>query len=174
MEVLLLEPAADTETLASEVRLVAQFRQEVAALRAEVAELRRENLELRQQAGYWKGMHAQACRRIAEVEQEAERLRGENRQLQAQAFGRKSERQSSSDRSNELDDPSQAQPPRPRGQRRGRPGPQRRDYSQLPIREEIVELPESQRVCPHCGLPLVACGAEEADQIEIESTVYRR
>jgi transposase len=174
MEDLLLEPACDTEVLASALQLIAQLRHEVAELRAEVAGLRRENLEMRQQAGYWKGMHAQACRRIAELETEVEYLRGQNRKLQAQAFGRKSEKQSRSDRSNQLEDPNAPRPQRPRGQQRGRPGHQRRDYGHLPVREAISELAEAERGCPHCGLPLVASGAEDAEQLEIEIYVYRR
>jgi hypothetical protein len=47
-------------------------------------------------------------RRIAVLEQENKHLRGENRKLQAQAFGRKSEKLSGGDRSNQLDDPSEA------------------------------------------------------------------
>lgn len=156
------------------MHLLAQLRQEVVALRREVDRLRRENLELRQQAGYWKSRHADALVRIALLEKEVEQLRGENRKLQAQAFGRKSEKQSRSDRSNQLDDPSEAKPPRPRGHQHGQPGHQRRDYSHLPVREEPVELPVAERVCPHCGLPLVACGAEDADLIEIDTVIYRR
>src|ERR1700731_4290477 len=174
MEGLLLEPGSDTNHLPSPVSLLARLHQEVVALRVEVAGLRRENLELRQQAGYWKGMHAQAGRRLAELEQELEQLRGENRKLQDQAFGRKSEKQSGSDRSNQLDDPSVTQPSRPRGQQQGRPGPQRRDYGHLPVREATVELPEAERRCPSCGLPLVACGTEDAEHLEIDITVYRR
>jgi transposase len=174
MEDLLVEPACDAEALSSALRLIGQLRREVAELRAEVASLRRENLELRQQAGYWQSRHADAVRRIAALEQENEHLRGENRKLQAQAFGRKSEKQSRSDRSNQLDDPDEVRPQRPRGHQRGRPGHQRRDYSHLPVREAISELPEAERVCPHCGLPLVACGAEDAEQIEIEVIIYRR
>jgi transposase len=174
MEGLLLEPGSDTNHLPSAVSLLARLHLEVAALRAEVAGLRQENLELRQQAGYWKGMHAQACRRLAELEQQVDQLQGENRQLQAQQFGRPSEKQSRQDRSKELDDPAEAAPPRPRGHQRGRPGPQRRDYRHLPVREETVELPEARRRCPHCGLPLVACGAEDAEQLEIDIVVYRR
>src|SRR5258708_11045036 len=120
MEDLLWELACDTEVLASALQLMAQLRQEVTELRAEVAGLCRDNLELRQQAGYWKGMHAQACRRLAELEQDAEHLRGENRQLQAQQFGRPSEKQSRQDRANELDDPAETPPPRPRGHQRSR------------------------------------------------------
>ncbi len=172
MEDLLLESVFDTDV--SGLRLIAQLRREVASLRAEVAGLRRENLELRQLAGYWKGMHAQACRRIAELETEVEKFRGENRKLQAQAFGRKSEKQSRRDRSNQLDDPSEVGPQRRRGQQQGRPGHPRRDYSHLPVREETRELPEAERVCPHCRLPLVASGAEDAEQLEMEVIVYRR
>jgi transposase len=174
MEGLLLEPASDTANLSSAVPSLAQLCQEVAELRAEVARLRRENLEWRQQAGYWQSRHADAVRRLAALEQDNEHLRGENSKLQAQLFGRKSEKQSRSDRSNQLDDPSEAKPPRPRGHQRGRPGPQRRDYSHLPVRAETIDLPAVERVCPHCGLPLLACGTEAADQIEIDIIVYRR
>jgi transposase len=172
MDGLLVEFVRDTDGPAL-TRLLAQFRQEVAELRAEVAGLRRENLELRQQAGYWKGMHSQACGRIAELEQQVEQLRGENRKLQAQAFGRKSEKQSRNDRSNQLDDPDESKSPQPRGQQRGRPGPKRRDYSHLPVRDTTSELPEVERVCSDCGLPFVACGVEDAEQIELEIIIYR-
>jgi transposase len=186
MEVL-LEVGMDTDATAL-IRLVTQLRQEVGALRADVVRLTRENLELRQQAGYWKSMHVNASRRIAtleqelklvrenrivELEQEVELLRGENRKLKDQAFGRKSEKQASKDRCNQLDDPNEPKLQRPRGQQRGSRGHQRRDYSELPVREEISELPEADRVCPDCGLPLVACGAEDAEQIECETTFYR-
>jgi transposase len=191
MEDLLLEFVSDTDG-SGLTGLLAQLRHEVAELRAEMAGLKRENLELRQQAAYWKSLHAKACRRIdalrqeiedirgenrkriVELEQEVELLRGENRKLQAQAFGRKSEKQPRRDPSNQLDDPDEPKPQRPRGQQRGRPGPQRRDFSDLPVREAISELPEAERVCPDCGLPLVACGAEDAEQVEIEIIVYRR
>src|SRR5437773_1192044 len=108
MEVLLLEPVAGSSDLTSALPLLAQLRQDMATLRAEVTHLRRENLELRQQAGYWQSRHADAVRRLARLEQENEHLRGENRKLQAQAFGRKSEKQSGGDRSNQLDDPEQS------------------------------------------------------------------
>src|SRR6266849_4008313 len=174
MEDLLLDSCLDIDLRPSLAEEFALFRQELAELRAEVARLRRENLELRQQAGYWQSRHADAVRRIAALQQENEHLQGENRKLQAQAFGRKSEKQSASDRSNQLDDPDEPKTCRPRGQQRGRPGPQRRDYSHLPVREETLELPEALRVCPHCGLPLVACGSEDAEQMEIETVIYRR
>jgi len=169
-----MEPDLGTACSPSVVELLERLRHEVAGLRAEVNRLRRENLELRQQAGYWQSRHADAVRRIAALEQENAQLRGENRKLQDQLFARRSEKQTGRDRSNQLQDPSEAQSPRPRGQQRGRPGPQRRDYSHLPVREQVAELPEAERVCPQCGRPLSACGSETSEQIEIETTVYRR
>jgi transposase len=175
MEGFLLEPVADTDGLATALRLIAPFRQEVAALRAEVAGLRRANLELRQQAGYWQGMHAQAGRRITALEQEVEQLRGANRQLQAQAFGRKSEQSTARDRAQHLEgetDPTAAR--QPRGQRPGRRGPQRRDYSHLPVVTEERVLPPEQQVCPTCGLALTPSDTEDSEQVEIEVRAYRR
>ena len=174
MEDLLLEPELSTAYLPSVVELLERLRDEVVVLRAEVSVLRRENLELRQQAGYWQSRHADAVRRIAVLEQENAQLRGENRKLQDQLFARKSEKQTRRDRSNQLQDPSETPSPRPRGQQRGRPGPQRRDYSHLPVREQVTELPEAEQICPQCGRPLSACGSETSEQIEIETTVYRR
>src|SRR5471032_1043273 len=136
MEDLLLDPCLDMELRPSAAPEFALFRQELAELRAEVARLRRENLELRQQAGYWQSRHADAVRRIAALEQENEHLRGEIRKLQAEQFGRRSEKQSGNDRSNELDDPADNQPKRARGRQPGQPAPQRRDYSHLPAREQ--------------------------------------
>ena len=154
--------------------LVTRVLAEVDQLRAEVAVLRRENLELRQQAGYWQSRHADAVRRIAALEQENEQLRGEVRKLQAERFGRRSEKQSGSDRSNELEDPAEAKPKRPRGRQPGQPAPRRRDYSQLPAREQFLDLPEAEQICPRCGLSLKACGTEDSEQLEIDITVYRR
>ena len=158
------------------VALVMHLRQEVTQLRAEVGRLQRENLELRQQAGYWRGMHAQALKRIAVLEQETEHLRAANRKLQDQLFGRKSEQKPARDRSNALEDPDEpAAAKRKRGQQPDRSGPGRRDYTHLPAREEVHELPEGDCVCPRCRLPLVAKGdTEDSVQIEIEVRAHRR
>ncbi|MEO8271865.1 MAG: IS66 family transposase, partial [Aureliella sp.] len=100
----------------------------------------------------------------------------EIRQLKAERFGKQSEKSSSTDRSNELVDPQQPTSPKnKRGQQLGRPAPKRRDYSHLPTRHEQIDLPEEAKVCACCGKPLAGLGASEAcEQIEIETTVYRR
>jgi transposase len=174
MDRVLFTPVEASPAAAHPAPLVVPLLAEMDSLRAEVPKLRRENLELRQQAGYWRSRHTDAVRRVAALEQENEQLRGEVRKLQAERFGRRSEKQSRSDRSNELDDPANAKPKRSRGRQPGQPAPRRRDYSQLPAREEFLDLPEAQQVCPHCGQPLKACGSEDSEQLEIEITVFRR
>src|SRR3954447_8927983 len=168
-----LLPATESADLSELVRLLCR---EVLELRQEVNELRRENAELRQQAGYWKGMHARAVHRAEQLEADVEQLRGENRKLQDQLFGRKSEKTASPDRSNHLEgetEPAPSTPPK-RGQRRDRPGPPRRDYSHLPVVEDLRELPEDRRLCPRCGAALAPSDTEDSEQIEIEVRAYRR
>src|SRR3954469_13296709 len=175
MDSMLVDPLPATEP-AGLSELVRQLSREVLQLRQEVDELRRENAELRQQVGYWKAMHARAVHRAELLEAEIEQLRGENRTLQDQLFGRKSERASSQDRSNRLEgeeDPAPSSPPK-RGQRKDWPGPTRRDYSHLPVVEDLRELPEQRRVCPRCGTTLTPSDTEDSEQIEIEARAYRR
>jgi len=129
---------------------------ETVELRAEVERLQRENLEFRQQVGYWKSRDRDALLRIAALEHKIEQLEGEKRQLQADLFGRRSETKPLNDRSNHLDDPQDdsQHPKRKRGQQPENHGPQRRDYSRLPVREKFLELPPEQCVCPDCGQPV--------------------
>ena len=175
MEGTLVDPLSATEPIELS-ELVRQLCREVAGLRHEVNGLRRENAELRQQVGYWKAQHARAVQRAERLEADLEQLRGENRELRDQLFGRKTETASSQDRSNRLqgeDDQPPATPPK-KGQRKDRPGPVRRDYSHLPVVEDIRDLPQDQRACPQCGKPLSPSDTEDSEQIEIEVKAYRR
>jgi len=176
MEDTLVEPLPASAP-ADFLELVRQLRHEVLELRQEVAELRRENYELRQQVGYWKAQHARAVHRAEHLEAEVENLRGENQKLQDRLFGRKSEKSSTQDRSNHLEGESEDRgdfTPRKRGQQKGQPGPKRRDYSHLPVVEDLRELPEDQRGCPQCGAALLPSDTEDSEQIEIEVRAYRR
>jgi transposase len=175
MDATLVDPLPATEP-ADLSELVRQLRREVLELRQDVSDLRRENAELRQQVGYWKAMHARAVQRAEPLEAELEQLRGENRKLQDQLFGRTSETASSQDRSNRLDGEEDPAPSAPlkRGQRNDRPGPTRRDYSHLPVVEELRELPAEQRVCPQCGAALAPSNTEDSEQLEVEVRADRR
>jgi transposase len=175
MDGLLLEESRKEQDSGDWVEYVRELRSEFSQLRDEVATLRRENLELRQQVGYWKGMHTRAIERITVLEQENEHLRGENRRLQQQLFGKKSEKQSATNRSNHLegfDDTDSSESPGPKKKQRG---PQRRDFSHLSAQEEIIDLPADERLCPSCSKPFaVMTDTEDSEQIEIDVKAYRR
>jgi len=49
---------------------------------------------------------------------------------------------------------NQAAPKKKRGQQPNRPAPKRRDYSHLPTRDELINVPEDDKVCACCGKPL--------------------
>jgi transposase len=177
MAALLLEQRRTETDPGERLDLLDQLRSELTQLRTEVATLRRDNLELRQQAGYWKGMHARALERLAAVEQDNQHLRGEVARLNAQLFGQKSEKQSRKDRSNHLDglDDDDGDNPTPKPAQRSRQGSKRRDFQHLPVREEFLELPESERLCPRCGQPWrQRSDTEDSEQIEVEVQAYRR
>ena len=143
----------------------------------EVGQLRREVAQLRQEAGYWKGMFAQAKRKNEKLRNEIDELRAENRQLKDKLYGTKSEKKSSQDRSNQLEDPSgpRSAPKRSRGHQRGKPGPRRRDHSHLPVVEEEVGLPPDETACPTCGKPAVQISqTEDSEIIEIKVCAHRR
>lgn len=149
----------------------------VAQLREEMSQLRREVLGLRCEVGYWKSRHADALKRNDNLERELNQARAEIKNLKADLFGPKSEKQTSGDRSNQLEDSQDrdAKNKKKRGQQPNRPGPKRRDYSHLPLREETIELPTEQCVCDRCGKPLSEHSqTEDSEQLEIEVEVFRR
>ena len=167
----------ESVTLAEQVRSLLA---EVQSLRSEVADLRSENAKLQQQvsdlrceAGYWKSRHADAVRRNVKLQAELDQAKAEIRQLKAERFGKSTEKQASSDRSNELVDPNApVLPKKKRGQQPGRPAPKRRDYSHLPVREEVLDVPDESKVCGCCGLPMESIGhSDEHEQIEIETII---
>ena len=176
MNASVLERNSVNEQLLSLTALVGQLRQEVGELRQENAELCQQVRELRADVGYWKSRHADAVERNTKLKAELDEAKAEIRQLKAERFGKQSEKQSATDRSNDLNDPQQqANPKKKRGQQPGRPAPKRRDYSRLPVRERRIDLSEDAKVCEHCGKPLADLGhGNDSEQIEIETTVYRQ
>jgi len=168
MEATLREP--DSQDVTNERVLVLELREEISRLRREVSELRCD-------AGYWKSRHADAVKRIQKLQEELDQAQAEIRKLKADQFGRKSEKQSSTDRSNDLDDPQDqdSDNKKKRGQQPGRPGPARRDYSHLPLREEFVDIPSGECLCGRCGKPFADMGqTEDSEQVEFEFVFYRR
>jgi transposase len=146
---------------------------------------RKELFAQRQQAGYYKSLHERARRREDALRAENELLKAKLRQREQQLFGRKSEATASAAAPPELPkgtseasgNPASPTPqaPRPRGQQLGSKGHKRRDYSHLPVREEVLDLPEGQRQCSACGLPFVPFpGTEDTTVLEVEVRAHRR
>ena len=176
MKAALLESPAVEEQIRSLTALVLQLQQDVDELRQENAGFHRQVSELKCEVGYWKSQHARAVERNIQLQAELDVANAEIRELKAERFGKTTEKQSARDRTNHLEDPAQpATPQKKRGQQPGRPAPKRRDYSHLPVRAELIDLPEQDKVCACCGQPLADHGqSEDGEQIEIETTVYRR
>src|SRR3990172_1179069 len=89
----------------------------------ELGEVRREVSELRCEVGYWKSRHADAVQRNELLTEELRQAQGQIRTLQDKLFGRKSEKPSRTDRSNDLFDPFESPVPlRKRGAQPGHAG----------------------------------------------------
>jgi len=132
--------------------------------------------ESRCEVGYWKSRHADALKRIEQLQQKLDQPQGETRTLQNSLFGRKSEKSAHSDRSNDLFDPEEVPDVvKKRGAQPGHAGHGRRDYSHLPAQEEFVPLAEESLACPHCGKPAAMMSdTEDSEILEIEVRPHRR
>jgi transposase len=132
--------------------------------------------EFRCEVGYWKSRHADAVHRIEQLKEELDQSRGQTRALQAKLFGRKSEKSSAGDRSNDLFDPEEVlAAAKKRGAQPGHAGHDRRDYSHLPVQEEFVPLPAASLACPICGkLAVLMSATEDSEVLEVDVRPHRR
>ena len=138
--------------------------------------LLQENRSLRGDRNYYKDRLERAKAREQLLKQEIEQLNARIRYLQKRLYGRKSEKKTSKTKSDSSatgcsDDESK----RSRGHQPGSPGHGRRNYSHLPVIEEVFALDEA--VCPHCGCPYqedTFLGTEDSELIEVEVRAYRR
>jgi transposase len=115
-------------------------------------------------------MHQRAVQREKLLHDENEQLHARIRFLEQQLFGRKTDSTTTAEQSPRPDRTS-----RPRGQQRGKRGPKRRDYSHLPVVEQVVELPADQQCCARCGQPFASFpGTDDTTILEIEVRAHRR
>ncbi len=134
-----------------------------------------EDFEAFRQAAYYKAQHARALEREAELKLEIERLKAKLRLREQQLFGRKTESAAATAPPAPDRPPADAPPRRRRGQRPGRPGPKRRDYSDLPGVEEPQVLPPGKCRCSRCGQPFADFpGTEDSIILEVEVRAHRR
>jgi transposase len=133
----------------------------------------REVLDLRCRAGYWEAQFHKAKERERLLLQEIEQLKAEKRALEQRLTGRKSET-----RPRAKQRPSDSAKPkvkRGRGQQPGNRGPVRRNHEHLPVHDEVIDLPQDQRLCTCCGKPFAAMEqTDDGEILEIEVRGYRR
>lgn len=112
--------------------------------------------------------------RIAELEKEATEKDAQIQELKKLAFQLpKSEKEPLKGAGSKTK--PQRQKRRKRGRQQGAPGHGRNNHDHLPIEDErILDIPESEKVCPACGDALKEVGSEDSDEVEIEIRGYRR
>ena len=132
--------------------------------KAENIKLLTENNILKADIGYWKSCHKQAVEREAALKKELQDKNARIKYLTRQLYEKKTEQ---SKKKSESDKTKIVAGRRKRGQQPDRPTPKPRDQSHLPAKEEVYDLPESEKYCSTCGLPLVDMpDTEDSELIE--------
>ena len=157
---------------------VACLEAENTRLQAENIQLWAENTALRSENAQLRAENTALVGRVKELEGQVEELKARVLKLTQQVYGRKSEQQSTKENDSANDGP-QIQGNVRRGQRRGSKGHGRRRYINLPVREEIHDIPEANRRCPRCGLPYEPFPGNETSveidwQVKVERVVHKR
>ena len=107
------------------------------------------------------------------MRQENERLRAQLRRREQQLFGRQTETHAATSPAAPPARPN-PEPPWPRGQQRGQPGPRRRDHAHLPAVVEDREIPGDSCRCQRCGRPFApVSGTEDSTLLEVEVRARR-
>ena len=137
-----------------------------------VAVNKAEHIQLKWDARYWQARFEHSAARIGELEKELEAAQALIRDLKQRLYGKKSEKSTGQDK---VDKPEQSAPKKKRGQQQGAKGHGRTPRENLPVVQELRDLAESDKCCPHCGeafLPFP--GHEQADIVEIQVRPYIR
>ena len=112
--------------------------------------------------------------RVAELEAQVVTLSEKVATLAKLVFGTSSEKQKPAEPVvDKVDEPAEGGQRRPRGQQPGSKGHGRRDYSGLETEEVVHDVPEDERVCPHCGASYVAFGEETSEQVDWQVRIVR-
>lgn len=126
-----------------------------------------EMIDYKHKAHYWEAQFNQIKSREEKLKEELEEVKAQLRKREQQLFGKKSEKITT--QSEQITD-TQKEPKKKRGQQVGSSGHGRRDYSHLPIIDEVISLTEEASTCPCCNLPYGTLpGTVESDIIEVVS-----
>jgi transposase len=141
----------------------------------DLQQLLQENRALNCERNYYRTFHKKARDREELLKQEVQQLKARVRYLEQKLYGRNSEKKTSSEKNTSTSSSNDNTSKRKRGQQPGSSGHGRRDYSHLPVEEEVYDLDEA--VCSECGCPLhedPLLDTEDSEIVEIEVKAHRR
>ncbi len=111
---------------------------------------------------------------IADLHGQVEALTAKLKDLAHRIFGRKTEKEPSTDQDRPDNETAVSENSHCRGQKRGAPGHGRHRHPELPTREVVLDLSEQEKHCQICGLPFPRFpGIEESEQIDWKVTLER-
>ena len=114
-----------------------------------VVTTKQEQIALIHQANYWKAQYGQLKEKFRKLEESNQFKDAKIKDLQNRLYGKKSEKTSAA-KSEKSESSTDA--PRKRGQQKGSPSHGRTTRPHLPAIDEVIDLPEEEKRCPHCGL----------------------
>lgn len=140
-------------------------------LQSKFTDQKKKMIEYKTKANYWEAQFQQLKSREEELRAENEELKGLLRKREQQLFGRSSEKNAKQSEQGILNKTLKK-----RGQQLGSKGHGRRDYQNLPMVEETLELKETHTNCSCCGLPYKELpGSEDSEVLEVINVqAYRR
>ncbi|MGC9005911.1 MAG: hypothetical protein ACP5JC_04840, partial [Candidatus Micrarchaeia archaeon] len=101
----------------------------------------------------------------AELKRRLEAEEGKVRLLNKLAFGKKSEKQVQDEELRQAEH-------KKRGAVAGHKGRGRKIPKELPVKDEVIDIPDEEKFCPNCGLPYKQTGMEDVTSEVCVETVY--
>jgi hypothetical protein len=133
--------------------------------------IKQEHIQLKSDFAFWKAQHRRSVEREKALQKELEEARAEIWDLRQRLYGRKSEKAAPRDDRSFTGGNSS----RPRGQQKGAKGHGRAARPQLPIEEEVQDLPAGTPCCAICHQPFVEIfRTEDSDVIEVQVRAHVR
>ena len=126
--------------------------------------LRREFIELTARVNIFHGLLEAAKKREEKLKDDLAQAEAKIRQLNKQAFGRKAEQGKKKSEGLEQTQ-NHENKKRKRGQQQGNPPPKRREYPDLPVIPEIVDMNEGEGACPKYGLSTQPFFRDETSEV---------
>ncbi|HIC77648.1 MAG TPA: hypothetical protein EYP02_00560, partial [Sulfurovum sp.] len=138
---------------------------------------RQEMIQLKADCNSYKSLHQRALLKIKALEEEIALEKGKVRDLNHRLYGKKTEKGISKPDAIPSSDDFVGPPPPPakRGAKKGRANRPRHQHPDLPVKEEIISIPDEQLSCPECGEAYAPFPkTEDSEIIEIHVAAHVR